>query len=81
MLGFNPGGFDPLLLAALGASLTFACSLVVSKRLSTAESPITILFYFGVIITIGCLPPALVTWVPPDRKGDPVSPRSRPRTR
>ena len=65
VLGFNPGGFNPLQLVPLGASVTFAASLVVSKRLSTTERPITILFYFGVITTIGCLPPALMVWVPP----------------
>lgn len=66
VVGFNPTGFDLNMLIALTSSLTFACALVVGKKLSLTEKPLTILFYFSVISSMGCLAPALVVWSAPN---------------
>ena len=65
VIGFHPQRFEPIMFLAVGSSFTFAAALIVGKKLSTTERPITILFFFSVITTIGCLPPAILVWQAP----------------
>ncbi len=59
------GGFEPDMLFAIGSSILFAASLIISKVLARTESATTMLFYFGVVASIASLPPALVAWTWP----------------
>lgn len=52
-------------LAALAATGLMATVLVLVKKMTATESPITMLFYFSGIGTIGTLLPALTVWVWP----------------
>jgi drug/metabolite transporter (DMT)-like permease len=59
------GEFDPVMLVPVASSLLFALILIMGKKLSTTETPYTMMLYAGIVMTIGCLPPALAVWTPP----------------
>ncbi|MFQ5785325.1 MAG: DMT family transporter [Alphaproteobacteria bacterium] len=63
----QPGtaGFHPVMMVAVGSSVIFALVLIIGKKLSTTESPYTMMLYAGVIMSLGCLPPALAVWRTP----------------
>lgn len=65
VLGFDPGGFHPAMLLAVGSAVLFAFSLIVGKKLATTERPMTIMFYFAVVTTIGSAAPAALVWQTP----------------
>ncbi len=67
MVVIQPGsaGFEPTMLFAVLSSLMFALILIMGKKLSTTESPHTMMLYAGAIMSVGCLPPALIVWSPP----------------
>ncbi|MGF1526509.1 MAG: DMT family transporter [Candidatus Competibacterales bacterium] len=56
---------DPAMGAALTAALLYALSLIITKRLSTTESPALLMFYFGVVTSLASMPLALWMWRPP----------------
>lgn len=63
----NPGenGLDPAMAAALAGTLCVAVVVVLVKRLSATEAPLTILFTFGIVSTIGSVVPAALVWQTP----------------
>jgi len=63
----RPGtaGFDPDMLVPIASSVVFALILIVGKRLSTTETPVTMMAYASAVAALGTLPPALLVWVPP----------------
>lgn len=65
VIGYLPEPFHIKWLAPIFASLVFAVTLILGKKLSSTEKPGTILFYFTVVLSLGSLPPALVVWETP----------------
>lgn len=66
VLGFDPGGFHPAMLVAVGSAFLFALSLIVGKMLAATERPMTIMLYFTVVTLIGSSAPAALVWRAPD---------------
>ena len=62
--GFR-GELEWAALVALGGAAMVAIVVVQVKRLMCTESPLTVLFWFGVISTLLTLAPALYVWVHP----------------
>ncbi len=58
--GFQPMQFGPLLV--LGSAAIWAMTMVIIKRLSNTDSPLTITAYVTVFLTLLSLPPALWHW-------------------
>lgn len=63
----NPGenGLNPAMAAALFGTLCVAVVVVLVKRLSTTEAPLTILFTFGIVSTLVSAVPAAFVWQTP----------------
>jgi drug/metabolite transporter (DMT)-like permease len=59
------GLFHPAALVALAASLFYAGSMIATKRLSSTESPLAVLFWMSVVQTPLSLLAALPGWVSP----------------
>jgi drug/metabolite transporter (DMT)-like permease len=59
------GVFQPASLVMLFGSLCFAIQFIGTKKLSTTESPLAVLFWMSVIQTPFCLAAALPGWVAP----------------
>jgi drug/metabolite transporter (DMT)-like permease len=60
----RPGAetFNSAALFALADSLSIAFLVTLIKRLPPGETPLGMMFYFGVFSTIAALPPALYVW-------------------
>ncbi|MGH6882671.1 DMT family transporter [Hypericibacter sp.] len=60
----RPGAetFNSAALFALADSLSIAFLVTLIKRLPPGETPLGMMFYFGVFSTIAALPPALFVW-------------------
>jgi drug/metabolite transporter (DMT)-like permease len=60
----RPGAetFNAAALFALADSLSIAFLVTLIKRLPPGETPLGMMFYFGVFSTIAALPPALFVW-------------------
>lgn len=67
LIMIDPGdnGLDPAMAAALAGTLCVAVVVVLVKRLSTTEAPLTILFTFGIVSTLGSAVPAMLVWQTP----------------
>ena len=67
LIMIRPGesGLDPAMIAALFGTLCVAVVVVLIKRLSTTEAPLTILFTFGVVSTLVSAVPAAFVWRTP----------------
>jgi drug/metabolite transporter (DMT)-like permease len=61
----TPERFDPNMLFALTSSLGFAVILLLGKRISATESPVTMMLFGSLLMTAFCLPPALQVWTMP----------------
>jgi drug/metabolite transporter (DMT)-like permease len=59
------GLFHPAALVALAASLFYAGNMIATKRLSSTESPLAVLFWMSVVQTPLSLLAALPGWVSP----------------
>jgi drug/metabolite transporter (DMT)-like permease len=59
------GFFHPAALVALAASLFYAGNMIATKRLSSTDSPLAILFWMSVVQTPLALAAALPQWVAP----------------
>ena len=66
VLGFDPGGFHPAMLVAVGAAVIFAFSLIIGKKLAATERPVTIMFYFSVVTMVASAAPAALVWQTPN---------------
>lgn len=66
VLGFDPEGFRPAMLLALGAAMLLAVSLILGKKLAVTERPRTILFYFMAVTVAGSAAPAAYVWEAPN---------------
>lgn len=66
VLGFEPGGFHPAMLVAVGAAVIFAFSLIIGKKLAATERPMTIMFYFSVVTMLASAAPAALVWQTPN---------------
>lgn len=66
VLGFDPRGFHPAMLIAVGSAVIFAFSLIVGKRLATTERPVIIMFYFSVVTLLASAAPAALVWQTPN---------------
>ena len=66
VLGFDPGGFHPAMLVAVGAAVIFAFSLIIGKKLASTERPVTIMFYFSVVTMVASAAPAALVWQRPN---------------
>lgn len=62
---FAGEGIELAALAALGGAALVAVVVIFVKKLIQTERPVTVLFYFGLISTLGALLPALPEWVWP----------------
>jgi drug/metabolite transporter (DMT)-like permease len=60
----RPGGgaFQPAALAALVDSFSIAFLVTLVKRLPATETPLTMLFYFGLFATVMSIGPAIYSW-------------------
>jgi drug/metabolite transporter (DMT)-like permease len=56
------GTFNAASLFALADSMSIAFLVTLVKRLPPGETPLGMMFYFGVFSTIAALPPALFVW-------------------
>lgn len=56
------GAFNPWALLALGDAVSIALLITILKRLPASETPLIMLFYYGVIATILVAPPAIYFW-------------------
>ncbi len=65
VLGFDPGGFHPAMLVAVGSAVIFAFSLIVGKMLASTERPMTIMFYFSLVTFLASAAPAALVWQTP----------------
>ncbi|SDF55357.1 DMT family transporter [Thalassobaculum litoreum] len=67
LIMINPGenGLDPAMAAALAGTLCVAVVVVLVKRLSATEAPLTILFTFGIVSTLASTVPAALVWQAP----------------
>jgi drug/metabolite transporter (DMT)-like permease len=65
VLGFDPGGFHPAMLVAVGSALLFAFSLIIGKKLAATERPMTIMLYFSMVTVIASAVPAALVWQAP----------------
>lgn len=63
----QPGGgtFNPWALLALGDAMSVALLITILKRLPVTETPLIMLFYYGLIGTLLVTPPALYYWAWP----------------
>jgi drug/metabolite transporter (DMT)-like permease len=59
------GFFHPAALVALAASLLYAGNMIATKRLSSTDSPLAVLFWMSVVQTPLSLAAALPGWVSP----------------
>ena len=59
------GFFEPAALVMLVGSLGFAVNMIGTKRLSSTDSPLSVLFWMSVIQTPVCLAVAAPVWVAP----------------
>jgi len=68
MIVFDPlgGAIDPVMLVPVGSSAIFALILIIGKKLSVTEAPLTMMLYATVIMSAGSVPPALIAWTSPD---------------
>ena len=66
VLGFDPGGFHPAMLIAVGSAVIFAFSLIVGKMLATTERPMTVMFYFSLVTLLASAAPAALVWQTPN---------------
>jgi drug/metabolite transporter (DMT)-like permease len=62
----NSDQFQPSLLYALIAGLSYALYIVVTRKISTSSSPLMTLFYTAVVGTVAITPWVPMIWVPPD---------------
>jgi drug/metabolite transporter (DMT)-like permease len=62
---FTGEGIELAAVAGLGGAALVAVVIVFVKKLIRTERPVTLLFYFGLISTLGALVPALPDWVWP----------------
>lgn len=60
------GVFQPAALVMLFGSFCFAVQFIGTKKLSSTESPMAVLFWMSVIQTPVCFIAALPRWIPPD---------------
>ena len=65
VIGYLPEPFSIRWLAPIFASIAFALTLILGKKLSTTENAGTIVLYFAIILAIGSLPPAILVWESP----------------
>jgi drug/metabolite transporter (DMT)-like permease len=59
------GSFQPAALVMLAGSLFFAIQFIMTKRLTSTESPLAVLFWMSAIQTPFCLLAALPGWTAP----------------
>jgi drug/metabolite transporter (DMT)-like permease len=59
------GAFHPAVFVALAAAFLYAGNMIATKRLSTTDSPLAVLFWMSVIQTPLALATALPHWVAP----------------
>ena len=62
MMRPGSGTFNPWALLALGDAMSIALLITILKRLPVTETPLIMLFYYGVIATTLVAPPALYYW-------------------
>ncbi len=65
MVGPGGHGLSPPMAAALFGTLCVATVSVVIKKLSRTESPLSILFSFGIVSTVASTLPAILVWRTP----------------
>ena len=66
VVGFDPSGFHPAMLIAVGSAVVFAFSLIIGKMLATTERPMTIMFYFSLVTFLASAAPAVLVWQTPN---------------
>lgn len=62
MMRPGSGAFNPWALLALGDAMSIALLITILKRLPASETPLIMLFYYGLIATALVAPPALYFW-------------------
>lgn len=63
---FAGEGIELAAVAALAGAALVAVVVIFVKKLIKTERPVTVLFYFGLISSLGALAPALPGWIWPD---------------
>ncbi len=66
VIGYLPDPIEIRWFAPIFASMAFALTLILGKKLSTTEYPGTIVLYFSLILGVGSLPPAVMVWETPN---------------
>jgi drug/metabolite transporter (DMT)-like permease len=62
MMRPGSGAFDAWALLALGDAFSIAILITILKRLPASETPLVMLFYYGIIATALVAPPAIWFW-------------------
>lgn len=62
MMQPGSGTFNPWALLALGDAMSIALLITILKRLPASETPLIMLFYYGLIATALVAPPAIYYW-------------------
>ncbi|MBK8160640.1 MAG: DMT family transporter [Rhodospirillaceae bacterium] len=66
MMQPGSGAFNPWALLALGDAMSIALLITILKRLPASETPLIMLFYYGLIATALVAPPAIYYWQWPE---------------
>jgi drug/metabolite transporter (DMT)-like permease len=69
MMQPGSGTFDAWALLALGEAFSIAILITILKRLPASETPLVMLFYYGIIATALIAPPAIYFWEWPSATG------------
>lgn len=67
--GVGSAAFDPLVLIGITSAIGGTAIIFLSRALTATETTASILFYIGLITSIGAFPLLIVWWIPPDPLG------------
>lgn len=62
--GVTPGSFEPAVLLGIASAALAAVLVIMNRILVRTEKTPTIMFYIGVVTTLGTLPFAIANWQP-----------------
>jgi drug/metabolite transporter (DMT)-like permease len=67
--GVGSAAFDPLVFIGITSAIAGTAIIFLSRALTATETTASILFYIGLITSLGALPVLIAWWIPPDPLG------------
>ena len=67
--GAGSAAFDPMVVIGITSAIAGTAIIFLSRALTATETTASILFYIGLITTIGAAPVLVLAWIPLDRVG------------